>query len=221
MVAVIRENQVTTSLPKTVVLFGQYLGYRAAYTHASSEYTHVLIRRSNEIDFSTNEDNLETVDFDVSANITGTSKTEVITNVDFITTAQFLQPLIISGRCSAVVNLSCRGDNVYTTSIDSCRLTILKRSSTGVETQLAQEEYPQVANQPIITHQFEYYTIPISFTLTSNVSETSISNGDAVILRVEVFGHSSNASASNNKIKLHFKRGTVDTLLLLSVVEDS
>lgn len=220
MVAVL-DQQIKTSLPKSLVLIGQWYGYRDPLVHAGKEYTHVLVRTPNELDLSNSEEYQSTLDYTESSNITSTTKTEVIADIDFIMAAQLLSLLTISGRCKAIANLECHGDNVYTTSIDSCRMTIIKRTSAGVESQLAQEEYPLEANQPVITNQFEYYTNETTFSMTKNITETTINVGDAVILRVEVFGHVNNVSASNNKIKLLFARGHVNTALMLSVVEDS
>lgn len=218
---VIREQQIQTSLPKSLVLIGQWYGYRTPLTHAGKEYTHVLIRTPNELDLSNSEEYQSTLDFTESSNITSATKTEVISDTDFIMAAPLLSLLTISGRCKAIVNLACRGDNVYITYIDSCRMTIIKRTSAGVETELAQEEYPLEANQPVVSNQFEYYTNETTFSMTKNISETTINVGDSIILRVEVFGHVDNALASNNKIKLFFSRGHVNTALMLSVVEDS
>jgi uncharacterized membrane protein len=204
------------SLPQELLLYAQWWGDHTPYSHGGSTYTRILSRDPQPANLSTASTGVATDDYEESANITSLTKTEVIIDKDFILIDARKADLILNGTVKAVASVACRGDGTYTTYIDSVRFTLLKRTSAGVETQLAQEEYT-FATSP--SQSAASYASAVSAQMVKDISETIIETTSTIILRIEVFGHVNNVAASNNKIKLNFTRGSADTYLILPVDE--
>lgn len=221
MTQIVREQRIETTLPKTIVLYGQWYGHRNAYSFGGKTYNYILTRETQPKYLSRFNTGLANIDYIQSANITATSKTEVITDTDFIMSDVLLSPLIIQGTLKAEAYLSIRGDSIYTTYLDSVRITVLKKTSAGTETQIVQEEYPRTEDQPLRSQLYDYFIPRIKVNLIKDVPETIIAVGETIVLRFEVFGHSENAAASHNAIGLLFSRGSSFMEVILPVIQDS
>jgi hypothetical protein len=220
MTQIIRQQRIETTMTKSIFLYGQWYGDRDSFSFGGDSYNYILTREPIPKYLGTFNTGLANEDFISSANITSTTKTEVIADTDFILFDTLLSPLIIQGYLEAEVYLTVRGDSVYSTYLDSVRFTLLKKVSGGTETQITQEEYPKTSLQPLISNLYNYSTPRLKVNFYKDVSETEIAVDEKLVLRLEVFGHSENALSSHNIISMLFNKGTSDLTLKLPVIQD-
>jgi hypothetical protein len=157
------------------------------------------------------------LDYKESLNITGTSEAEVISDFEFVMPEARERETIIQGPCEIGLQLRIRGDGTYTTYLTKARVNLFKRTSAGVDTAIITNAEFDLDTE--VSHSADSWDDMIGIKLHSAIAETVLLAADRLVLRVEVFGYVSNASATDNKIRLYFSRGSAESYMYLPIDE--
>lgn len=204
------------SLPEILYLYGQSLVDHPSISFGGFTFTRVLTRYPHPANLSTSLTDQNNFDYSESSNITAVAKTEVISDRYFLFSESRKAYLIVRGTATVNVSYALRADGVTTTYLDSSRITIYVRSSTGTMTTLGQEEYIFSTAPNTVANA---YSDPVSAQFLLTLSSFLVPPSARIVLVIETFGHASGAGGTNNKIKLMFGRGTNQTHVLLPITE--
>jgi len=203
------------SLLPSVMLYAQTLGSET-YSHDTS-YSLCLVRNPQSISFETLSLNQSAYDYAESSSITSLKETEVITDTEFIMIDKRKARTVINGTIEMTSSVRLLGDDTYTTYIDKINMHLLKRDSSGNDTQIVFGSYEwSTAPSTSAAVWSDLITATVRVDTSENVSLLST---DRLVYRIEVFGHVDSASASDNKIRLYYTRGTDQTFVFVPVDE--
>jgi len=211
-----KTSRVPLAVPERWALVGNWVGSEP-YTHGSTSYNYVLKSSPIPANLDTSGADQADKDYKESANITSTDTdgVEVISDFEFVLMEERLTDLKLQGMAHAACALKIRGDGTYTTYCKKVVFTILKRDSGGNDTSLATHTYTFDTTP---SRSADSYGDVFSAYMHKAIStEQTISTTDTIVLRIEVFGYVSNASATDNKIRLYFSRGSWDTYVILPI----
>lgn len=198
-----------------VFYYLQSLGSRD-YTHDKS-YDHALLEHPQQTNLDKHETAQSLLDYKESSNITATSESEEITNYEFIQLEKRKAGTVINGTTEIGLQLRIRGDGTYTTTLDKVRVNLFKRTTGGVDTALITDKEYDFDTGP--THSADSWDDMIGIKIHEDITKTTLDVDDRLVLRIEVFAHVSNASATDNKVRLMFSRGSAESYLYLPVEE--
>jgi len=216
------DTAITTDLRTST--FDQILFYLQSfgsedYTHDQA-YTHGMFRNPQPANLDQHAVEQSLLDYKESLNISGagsTTEAEVITDFEFVCKDTIKKNLIIQGPAEIALQLRIRGDGTYTTYLDKVRINLFKRTAAGADTALiANAEYDF---DTAVSHSADSWDDKVGIKLHPLIAATTLLTTDKLVLRVEVFGHVSNASATDNKIRLYFSRGSSESYIYLPVYE--
>lgn len=211
----LRVARLRKSFFKQVLFYLQSFGSEN-YTHDQA-YTHGMFRspQPTNLDLHATEQTL--LDYKESLNITGTSEAEVISDFEFVMPEARERETIIQGPCEIGLQLRIRGDGTYTTYLTKVRINLFKRTSAGVDTAIITDAEFDLDTE--VSHSADSWDDMIGIKLHSAITETVLLAADRLVLRVDVFGYVSNASATDNKIRLYFSRGSAESYMYLPIDE--
>ena len=199
------------SIPNEIYFVLQSLG-SGAYTHNAS-FDHAMLSNPVNSNLDNNNFNQSLLDYKESTNITSVTKTEVISDYEFIALEDRLTNTILNGTAEIGLQLAIRGDGTYITTLDEVRLNLFKRTSGGVDTAIITDKLYTFDTGPTYTANENDDKIGVK--TYSDIAETTLNEADRLVLRVEVFAHVNNASATNNKARLYFSRGSYESYMIV------
>ena len=186
------------------------------YTHDKS-YDHALLDHPQPTNLDKHETEQSLLDYKESSNITATSESEEITNYEFIQIEKRKADTTINGTAEIGLQLRIRGDGTYITTLDKVRVNLYKRTTGGVDTALITDKEYDFDTGP--THSADSWDDKIGIKIHEDITKTTLDKDDRLVLRIEVFAHVNNASATDNKVRLYFSRGSGESYLYLPVDE--
>lgn len=205
-----------------VPLFLQQLYYLQSFGSDSytfdKAYTHGMFRDPQPTNLDAHATEQTLLDYKVSSNITNTTSAEVITDFEFILEEPNKADMVIEGPCTIGMQLRIRGDGTYETSLDKVRLTLFKRDTSGndVATSLENKDYEFGT---AITHSADSWDDMVAIKLRDSITKTTLKKADRLVLRVEVFAHVDNVSATDNLVRIYFSRGSAESYVYIPISE--
>ena len=176
-------------------------------------YTHGLFRQPQPTNLDQHATEQSSLDYHESANLTNTASAEVISDKEYILKEARKADTVIEGPCEIGLQLRIRGDGTYETSLDKVRVNLYKRDLSGNDTAIISNLEYDFDTAP--THSADSWDEKIGIKLHSNITKTTLKSADKLVLKVEVFAFVDNASATDNKVRLYFSRGSGESYLYL------
>lgn len=208
-------SRLRASFPHRLLLYLQSFGSED-YSFDQS-YALGLFRSPQPTNLDTHSTDQSDLDYKESANITATSETEVLQDIEFILSEARLRETVLEGACDIALQLKIRADGTYTTYLSKVRVSLFSRDEDGNDTAILSNK-TYTFDTPV-SHSANSWDDLVAIKLHENISRTVLPDNHRLVLRVEVFGYVSDASATNNKVRLYFSRGSAESYVLLPVIE--
>jgi len=203
------------SFPHRLLLYLQSFGSED-YSFDQS-YALGLFRSPQPTNLDTHSTDQSDLDYKESSNITATSETEVLQDIEFILSEARLRETVLEGACDIALQLKIRADGTYTTYLSKVRVSLFSRDEDGNDTAILSNK-TYTFDTPV-SHSANSWDDMVAIKLHENISRTVLPDNHRLVLRVEVFGYVSSASATNNKVRLYFSRGSAESYVLLPIIE--
>jgi len=203
------------SFPHRVLLYLQ--SFASEDYSFDQSYALGLFRSPQPTNLDTHSTDQADLDYKESANITATSETEVLQDIEFILSEPRLHDSIIEGLCDIGLQLRIRADGTYTTYLSKVRVSLYSRDQSGNDTAILSNK-TYTLDTPV-SHSADSWDDMVAIKFHENIARTVVPDDNRLVLRVEVFGYVSDASATNNKVRLYFSRGSAESYILLPIIE--
>ena len=203
------------SLPNRILLYLQ--SFASEDYSFDKSYSYGLFRSPQPSNLDKHETEQSGLDYVESSNITNTSEDEILGDIEFILSEARLRELVLEGTAEIAAQLRICADGTYTTYLTKVRANLFRRDSDGNDTAiLSNKIYDFDTN---VSHSADGWDDKVAIKIHADISRAVVPQDERLVLRLEVFGYVSNASASNNKCRLYFSRGSTDSYLILPVIE--